>query len=56
MKGEAEAEVIAEVLAQARGERKEAARMLNISYKSLLHKMRRCGLDNRYSGAPPAAS
>ncbi|MGH9486268.1 MAG: sigma-54-dependent transcriptional regulator [Terriglobales bacterium] len=54
LKGEAEAEVIAEVLAQARGVRKEAARMLNISYKSLLHKMRRYGLDNRHPGAPAA--
>ena len=46
LKGEAEAEVIAEVLAQAHGVRKEAARMLNISYKALLYKLRMYGLDN----------
>lgn len=45
LKGEVEAEAIAEVLAQAHGVRKEAARMLNISYKSLLHKLRAYGLD-----------
>lgn len=45
LKGEVEAEAIAEVLAQAHGVRKEAARMLNISYKSLLHKLRMYGLD-----------
>ncbi|MGH9393241.1 MAG: sigma-54-dependent transcriptional regulator [Terriglobales bacterium] len=45
LKGEAEAEVIAEVLAQAHGVRKEAARMLNISYKALLYKLRMYGLD-----------
>lgn len=46
LKGEAEAEVIAEVLAQAHGVRKEAARLLNISYKALLYKLRLYGLDN----------
>ncbi|MGH9520752.1 MAG: sigma-54-dependent transcriptional regulator [Terriglobales bacterium] len=45
LKGEVEAEAIAEVLAQAHGVRKEAARLLNISYKSLLHKLRLYGLD-----------
>ncbi len=45
LKGEAEAEVIAEVLAQAHGVRKEAARLLNISYKALLYKLRMYGLD-----------
>ncbi len=45
LKGEAEAEVIAEVLAQAHGVRKEAARLLNISYKALLYKLRLYGLD-----------
>ncbi|MGH9486008.1 MAG: sigma-54-dependent transcriptional regulator [Terriglobales bacterium] len=57
LKVEAEAEVIAEVLAEAHGVRKEAARMLNISYKSLLQKMRRYGLDPRHSrsaGESPA--
>ncbi|MGH9480670.1 MAG: sigma-54-dependent transcriptional regulator [Terriglobales bacterium] len=46
LKGEAEAEVISEVLAQAHGVRKEAARLLNISYKALLYKLRLYGLDN----------
>lgn len=45
LKGEVEAEAIAEVLAQAHGVRKEAARMLNISYKALLYKLRLYGLD-----------
>jgi DNA-binding NtrC family response regulator len=45
LKDEAEAEVIAEVLEQARGVRKEAARMLNISYKALLYKLRMYGMD-----------
>ncbi|MGH9471632.1 MAG: sigma-54-dependent transcriptional regulator [Terriglobales bacterium] len=47
LKGEAEAEIIAEVMEQARGVRKDAARMLNISYKSLLQKLRQYGLDQR---------
>jgi len=45
LKDEAEAEVIAEVMEQARGVRKEAARMLNISYKALLYKLRMYGMD-----------
>jgi len=45
LKSEAEAEVIVEVLAQARGVRKEAARLLNINYKTLLYKLRMYGLD-----------
>jgi DNA-binding NtrC family response regulator len=46
LKGDAEAEVIAEVLEQAHGVRKEAARLLNISYKALLYKLRMYGLDH----------
>lgn len=44
--GKAEAETIAAVLQQTGGVRKEAARLLNISTKALLYKMRRYGLDH----------
>jgi DNA-binding NtrC family response regulator len=61
LKDEAEAEVIAEVLEQARGVRKEAARMLNISYKALLYKLRMYGMDKppeerRRAGAGSSSS
>src|SRR5579884_4005125 len=45
VKAEAEGEAIARALEQCRGVRKEAARVLGISYKALLYKMRACGLD-----------
>ncbi len=45
LKDEAEAKAIARALQQSHGSRKEAARILHISYKALLYKMRRFGLD-----------
>ncbi len=45
VKGEAEAQAILSALGEAGGVRKEAARLLNISYKALLYKMRQYGLD-----------
>ncbi len=51
MKDEAEAEAIARALEQTRWNRKEAARMLNISYKALLYKIRQYGIE-----APAGAS
>ncbi len=45
LKDEAEAEAIAQALEQSGGSRKEAARFLNISYKALLYKMRRYGIE-----------
>lgn len=45
LKGEAEAEAIGKALEQTHGVRKEAARVLNISYKALLYKIRMYGLD-----------
>lgn len=45
LKGEAEAEAIAQALEHSHGVRKEAARALGISYKALLYKMRMYGLD-----------
>jgi transcriptional regulator with PAS, ATPase and Fis domain len=45
MKDEAEAEAIARALEQTRWNRKEAARMLNISYKALLYKIRQYGIE-----------
>ncbi|HYX68895.1 MAG TPA: sigma-54 dependent transcriptional regulator [Terriglobales bacterium] len=45
LKDEAEAEAITRALQQSQGSRKEAARFLNISYKALLYKMRRYGID-----------
>lgn len=47
LKGEAEAVAILQALQEARGVRKEAAQLLNISYKSLLQKIRRYGLEDR---------
>ena len=58
LKDEAEAEAIARALQQSRGSRKEAARMLNISYKALLYKMRRYGIEaplRGHRGQTPAA-
>ncbi len=45
MKDEAEAEAIARALEQTRWNRKDAARMLNISYKALLYKIRQYGIE-----------
>jgi DNA-binding NtrC family response regulator len=45
LKDNAEAEAIAQALEQANWNRKEAARMLSISYKALLYKIRQFGLD-----------
>lgn len=47
LKGEAEAVAILQALQEARGVRKDAAQLLNISYKSLLQKIRRYGLEDR---------
>jgi len=45
LKDEAEMQAISEALDQTRWNRKEAARMLNISYKALLYKIRQYGID-----------
>ncbi len=45
LKDEAEMQAIADALEQTRWNRKEAARMLNISYKALLYKIRQYGID-----------
>lgn len=45
LKEEAERKAIAQALEQANWSRKEAARLLNISYKALLYKIRQYGLD-----------
>ena len=56
LKDEAEAEAITRALEQSRGSRKEAARFLNISYKALLYKMRRYGIEAPLRGhRTPAA-
>ncbi len=45
LKDDAEAEVIARTLEQTNWNRKEAARILNISYKALLYKTRQYGIE-----------
>ncbi|MGH9535156.1 MAG: sigma-54-dependent transcriptional regulator [Terriglobales bacterium] len=45
LKGEAEAEAIAQALRESRGVRKQAAQALGISYKALLYKIRMYGLE-----------
>jgi two-component system response regulator AtoC len=45
LKDEAEAEAIARTLEQTKWNRKEAARILNISYKALLYKTRQYGIE-----------
>lgn len=45
LKGEAEAEAINRALEQTNWNRKEAARLLNISYKALLYKTRQYGIE-----------
>ena len=47
IKSEAEAEVIARALEQTNWSRKEAARVLDISYKALLYKVRQYGIDRQ---------
>jgi two-component system, NtrC family, response regulator AtoC len=47
LKDEAEMQAISEALEQTKWNRKEAARMLNISYKALLYKIRQYGIDPR---------
>src|SRR5580658_3916562 len=59
LKDEAEAEAIAQALEKTRWCRKDAAKMLGISYKALLYKMRQFNLDSgrgsRATAAVPAA-
>jgi two-component system response regulator AtoC len=58
LKDEAEMEAIADALEKTRWCRKDAAKMLGISYKALLYKMRQFNLDTprtRRSAAVPAA-
>jgi two-component system, NtrC family, response regulator AtoC len=58
LKDEAEMEAIADALEKTRWCRKDAAKMLGISYKALLYKMRQFNLDtprNRRSASAPAA-
>ncbi len=52
LKQEAEREVIARVLEQANGCRKETARILNISLRALHYKIRQYGIDGSTSDAP----
>ena len=47
MKGEAEKEAITRALGQTHWSRKEAAKLLNISTKALLYKVRQYGIDQR---------
>jgi two-component system, NtrC family, response regulator AtoC len=59
LKDEAEMEAIADALEKTRWCRKDAAKMLGISYKALLYKMRQFNLDTprtRRSAAAPAAA
>jgi DNA-binding NtrC family response regulator len=57
LKDEAEMEAIADALEKVRWCRKDAAKMLGISYKALLYKMRQFNLDTprnrRSSSAKP---
>jgi two-component system, NtrC family, response regulator AtoC len=58
LKDEAEMEAIADALEKTRWCRKDAAKMLGISYKALLYKMRQFNLDTprtRRSAAAPGA-
>jgi two-component system, NtrC family, response regulator AtoC len=59
LKDEAEMEAIADALEKTRWCRKDAAKMLGISYKALLYKMRQFNLDTprtRRSAVAPAAA
>src|SRR5437899_9260029 len=56
LKDEAEMEAIADALEKTHWCRKDAARMLGISYKALLYKMRQFNLDSgRTTRSAPAA-
>lgn len=55
LKDEAETEAIADALEKTRWCRKDAAKMLGISYKALLYKMRQFNLDSPRSRRAPAA-
>ena len=54
LKDEAEMEAIADALEKTHWCRKDAAKMLGISYKALLYKIRQFGLDTNH--APRGAS
>jgi DNA-binding NtrC family response regulator len=56
LKEEAEMEAIADALEKTNWSRKEAARLLGISYKALLYKMRQFKLDGGRSPRAPNAS
>jgi DNA-binding NtrC family response regulator len=59
LKDEAEMEAIADALEKTRWCRKDAAKMLGISYKALLYKMRQFNLDTprtRRASVPAAAA
>jgi hypothetical protein len=49
LKDEAEMEAIADALEKTHWCRKDAAKMLGISYKALLYKIRQFGLDTNHS-------
>ncbi len=55
LKNEAEMEAIADALEKTRWCRKDAAKMLGISYKALLYKMRQFNLDTPRTRRAPAA-
>jgi DNA-binding NtrC family response regulator len=55
LKDEAEMEAIADALEKTRWCRKDAAKMLGISYKALLYKMRQFNLDTPRSKRAPSA-
>jgi two-component system, NtrC family, response regulator AtoC len=55
LKDEAEMEAIADALEKTRWCRKDAAKMLGISYKALLYKMRQFNLDTRSTRRAAAA-
>jgi DNA-binding NtrC family response regulator len=55
LKDEAEMEAIADALEKTRWCRKDAAKMLGISYKALLYKMRQFNLDTPRTRRPAAA-
>jgi len=50
LKDEAEMEAIADALERTHWCRKDAAKMLGISYKALLYKIRQFGLDSDRAG------
>ncbi|MFB3813647.1 MAG: sigma-54-dependent transcriptional regulator [Terriglobales bacterium] len=56
LKGEAEAQVIQAALEQTNWNRREAAQMLNISYKALAYKTRQYGLESRRPSSSSADS